>query len=162
MAARTVADTPGYGAWVYHIARKWKPPPGINAPKIIGFAIIMATFGKNGQGIWPSASTLAKCAHVSERTAQRLRADCVELGLFREAGITGSGIAILEIAIPADYGDHGHDCECGAPECRRRYVAKRAPKGARLMPPGGVNPDTGGDKTDRGGDRTDTLSKYSI
>jgi hypothetical protein len=144
MAAPTVGDTPGYGAWVYHLARKWKPPPDINAPKIIGFAVIMATFGKDGRGIWPSAATLAKCAHVSERTAQRLRADCVELGLLRETGITGSGIAILEIAIPRDHGDHGDDCTCGAPDCIRRYLAKRAPKGAAPMPLGGVNPDTGG------------------
>ena len=131
-----MSDTPTYGAWVYHLARKWKPPPDTNLPKILGFAVIMASFGTRGRGIWPSAATLAKCAHISERHAKRLRAQCVELGLFRETGITGSGIAILEITIPRDHGDHGDDCTCSR-ECIRRYVAARAPGR-------GDNRDTGG------------------
>jgi hypothetical protein len=122
-----MSDTPTYGKWVYHIARKWKPPPDISLPKIVGFAVIMASFGTSGRDIWPSAATLADAAHVSVATVDRLRPQCIELGLFRKRGITKSGVPIVDIAIPADYGDHGDNCRCGALECKRRYLAARAP-----------------------------------
>src|SRR5205809_2175871 len=123
-----MSDTPTYGTWVYHLARKWKAPPDIDLPKLLGFAVIMASFGTNGRDIWPSLARLAEYAHVSRSTAKRLRRQCVDLGLFRETGTTPRGIAILAIAIPADYGDHGDNCRCGARECIIRYVTARAPR----------------------------------
>jgi hypothetical protein len=120
-------DTPDFWRWYYHLARKWEPPD-IDVPKIIGFALIMATFGKKGREIRPSSATLAKRANVHPVTARRLRRECIDLGLFRKTGIGRNGIDVLEIAIPRDAGDHGNDCRCGAPACKRRYVRSRAAK----------------------------------
>ncbi len=132
-----MSGTPRFWGWCYHITRKWKPPPEINGrkvdvPKIVGFALIMGMFATDGRNIWPSASTLAKLANVNERTARRLRQDCISLGLLRETGATRSGIPILEISIPPDEGDHGDDCLC-SPACVRRYLAAREPKGGKVI-----------------------------
>jgi len=60
----------------------------------------MATFGDDGRNIWPSAATLVGRANVHERTARRLRRECLAVKLFRETSITRSGIPVLEISIP--------------------------------------------------------------
>jgi len=114
-----VRDTPDFWPWYYHLARKWRAPPDIDVPKVIGFALIMGTFGKDGRDIRPSASTLADRAKVHRITANNLRKQCVTLGLFRETGKTRSGIPILEIKIPRNHADHGDNCAC-SPECARR------------------------------------------
>ena len=64
-----MSETPDFWRWYYHCARKWKAPPGTDVFKIVGFALIMATFGDDGRNIWPSAATLVGRANVHERTA---------------------------------------------------------------------------------------------
>src|SRR6266571_3330382 len=89
----------GYWKWVYHVTRVWEYPGEINA-KLIGFAIIMSTFGNHGKEIRPCAQTLSKRANLPARACGHLRRECVRLGLFRETGKSWNGIPVLEISIP--------------------------------------------------------------
>ena len=132
-----MTDRPTYGKWAYHIARKWKAPPTVNGrkvdvPKIIGFAHILASFATDGENIWPAVPRLAKLANCDERTARRLRQDCIALGLFKVVGKTVYNVPKLELSIPPDDGDHGDNCQC-SPACVRRYLAARVPKGGKLI-----------------------------
>jgi hypothetical protein len=86
----------------YHLARKWRAPDDVNIPRVIGFAVILASFGRDGRRIYPSASKLAETARMHRRNAQKLRTECVRLGLFRDTGQRISKIAVLEIAVPPD------------------------------------------------------------
>ena len=43
--------TPDYWRWVYYITREWEYPDDVDASKIIGFAIILSTFGNKGHSI---------------------------------------------------------------------------------------------------------------
>jgi hypothetical protein len=90
-----------YGEWVNHLARKWESPPGVDRVKIIGFAAVLASWGADHDGrICPSAATIAKELRISERTAKRLRTQCIRLGLFRETGEWWNGVPVLECVTP--------------------------------------------------------------
>lgn len=110
----TKSKRPDFWHWQSHIMRRWAPPAKVNGRsidkcKIVGFAVILASFGKDGTNLHPSAATLARRAHMSERWAKQLRKDAVTLGLFREIRGTGP-VQNLEIAIPAS-GTIMHDDE---------------------------------------------------
>jgi hypothetical protein len=89
-----------YWPWVYHVTRVWEYPDDVEAAKIIGFAIIMSTFGKNGHDIYPAAHTVARRAGMTDRLARRYRRRCIELGLFTDTGERKNCIPVLEISIP--------------------------------------------------------------
>jgi hypothetical protein len=120
-----------YGDWVYWLTRKWEYS-GKDKLELIGFAVLLASFGDNGIDCYPTIETLVRLGNVSERTAQRRKARCVELGLFEDTGKTYKGVPKLRISIPADDEDPIRpDCEnpaiCDCRECtewRRRYVAR--------------------------------------
>lgn len=89
----------GYWPWVYYITRLWDYPDDVEA-KVIGFAIILSTFGKDGHNIWPAAHTVARRAGMTKKTARRYRQRCIDLGLFRDTGQRVNYIPVLEISIP--------------------------------------------------------------
>lgn len=95
-------NKPKFWEWEYCLARNWAAPKGVDVPKLIGFAIILATFGTEGGNIYPSAATLAERACMTPNTAKKWRGRCVKLGLFRDTGETYHRIPILEIAMPPD------------------------------------------------------------
>jgi hypothetical protein len=105
---------PGYGEWVYHLCRKWQPPRKhtltragrevtvrVDVPKLIGVAVMMASWGKDGSDIYPSAEKIAPHADMSVRQVKDLRQLAVSLGMFRVTGKSGRS-QILEIATPPD------------------------------------------------------------
>jgi hypothetical protein len=95
-------NSPDFWKWQYHICRKWQPPKGFNKTRIVGFALILASWGNDGKGIRPSAATLAKAVGMSRSTAIEMRELVVNFGLFRETGRTPEKIPILEIVMAAD------------------------------------------------------------
>jgi hypothetical protein len=91
-----------YWHWLYFITRKWEYPDDVEAAKVIGFAIIMSTFGKKGTNIRPSAHAVARRANMTDRLSSHYRRRCIDLGLFRDTGETYHSIPILEISIPVE------------------------------------------------------------
>lgn len=115
----TETGKPGYGQWVYHIYRKWNPPASIKRPvtrkdgttevvdesfdllHVLGLAVMMASFGKDGSRIHPSAGTLAKRSGMTDRGVKNLRRQAIQLGLFRQTGNVGR-VPELEVTLPPD------------------------------------------------------------
>lgn len=119
-----------YAKWQYWIYRKWQTSVK-NKYQLVGFATMVASFGKDGANCHPKNVTLQMAGNVSEPTVKRLRRQCIRLGLFTVTGNTPYGVPILEISIPADdteplppgCSDPG---SCGCKDCtewRVRYVA---------------------------------------
>jgi hypothetical protein len=124
----TYTATPDYWRWVYNITREWVYPNRVTVEypkpdgstdvreekltarggiaKVIGFAIILSTFGDHGTDIRPSAATLARRATMTKRTAGHYRQMCLALGLFKETGkVDKNRIPILEISTPPNAAD---------------------------------------------------------
>lgn len=114
----TVGGKPRYGQWVYHLCRKWNPPKtaemrrdgrkgsrlvtvNVDVPKLLGVAVIMASFGTDGTEIFCEAETIAVHAAMGVRQVKDLRQIAVALGMFRVARREGRK-QVLEIAIPPD------------------------------------------------------------
>jgi hypothetical protein len=120
-----------YGDWVYWISRKWQTDAK-DKMELIGFAVLLASFGDDGVDCYPTSDTLARLGNISQRTAKRWRIRCVELGLFEETGKTYKGVPKLRISIPADDDDPipsgcYNPAICGCRECKewcRRSVAR--------------------------------------
>lgn len=91
-----------YWHWLYWLTRKWEYPDDVEAARMIGFAIIMSTFGKKGMNIRPSAHAVARRANMTDRLSGHYRRRCIELGLFRDTGKAYNNIPILEISIPVE------------------------------------------------------------
>jgi len=118
---------PDYWSWVYYITRQWHFPDDVEASKIIGFAIITSTFGKNGHEIRPAAHTIARRAGMTDRLASQYRQRCIDLGLFRDTGKRYNCIPVLEISIPGEKQTNDDNpwadvseperFECGIPGC---------------------------------------------
>jgi hypothetical protein len=73
-----------FGRWVRYLTREWRHDGDMD--ELIGFAIRMATFTPDGGTIYVLVPTLAQLSGLSERTAQRRRAQCIRLGMFRRTG----------------------------------------------------------------------------
>jgi hypothetical protein len=120
-----------YGDWLYWVSRKWQTDAK-DKMELIGFAVLIASFGDDGAGCYPTSETLARLGNVSPRTAKRWRKRCIELGLFEVDGTTYKGVPKLRISIPADDEDAAipscyNPAICGCRECkeyRRRFVAR--------------------------------------
>jgi hypothetical protein len=123
----TYTDTLDYWHWVYYITREWIYPNRVTVEypnpdgstdvrdekltarggiaKVIGFAIILSTFGDHGTDIRPSAATLARRATMTKRTAGHYRQVCLALGLFKDTGkVDKYRIPVLEISMPQNAG----------------------------------------------------------
>src|SRR6266487_2421678 len=78
--------TPGkaYYAWQNYVIKEWQPGRARDSKlQLAGFAIVLASFGKYGKGLFPSARELAERARISESTVKRrLRPKVIEYGLF--------------------------------------------------------------------------------
>jgi hypothetical protein len=94
-------DVPSFSTWEYYIKRKWAPEGAPDMRDLIGFALVLESYGKSGASIYPSAKRLAERLRVSEKTIKRQRALCVKLGIFRVVGHFGR-IPILERCMPAE------------------------------------------------------------
>ncbi len=92
------------------VSRRRAPPEHSNRKfDIIGFAIVLASFGKSGRGIWPSAEKVAERGGQSVANVKRLRKLVVRLGLFRKTGGHHGRIEDLEIDIPSKAPVKAHD-----------------------------------------------------
>jgi hypothetical protein len=124
-----------YAKWQYWVCRKWQTSVK-NKYELIGFVTTVASFGKDGANCYPLNVTLEMLGNVSRSTVQRLRKQCVDLGLFTETGKTYKGVRKLEISIPADDIEPIAPSECynpGSCECKiceewrvRFYAYQRA------------------------------------
>jgi len=76
-----------YAQWQYWVCRKWQTSVK-NRYEIIGFATTVASFGTDGGNCYPLNFTLETLGNVSRSTVQRLRKQCLELGLFTVTGNT--------------------------------------------------------------------------
>lgn len=142
----TFTDAPDYWHWVYYITREWIYPNRVRVEyrnpdgttdvreekltarggiaKVIGFAIILSTFGDHGTDIRPSAATLARRATMTRRTAGHYRQICLALGLFKDTGnVDKYRIPILEISMPPNADDPKQSAavldrfQCGYSDC---------------------------------------------
>lgn len=93
-------STPDYWRWIYFLTREWDYPDDVEAAKVIGFSVIMSTFGKKGREIRPAAHTVGRRAGMTERLARDYRKRCIDLGLFRDTGKRYNCVPVLEISIP--------------------------------------------------------------
>ena len=90
-----------YGRWVYHITRKWETTDR-DKLELIGFAVLMASFGDNGKGCHPMLYTLAQRSNKSKSVVQRLKSRCLEVGLIKKSGYTAKGVPIYDVGLPYD------------------------------------------------------------
>jgi hypothetical protein len=103
-----VAGKNPYWTWQDHIVNQWDGPakagraPRTPKYRLVGFAIVLASFGTDGRDIYPSAARIAQRAGITESNAKLMRAAVIRAGLFRKTGRHRGLVAILEIDIPPE------------------------------------------------------------
>ena len=89
---RYLINGPEHGGW------QW--PREVDKPKLLGFAIILASFNPDGVHLIPTLGVLAARAGITKRTAARLRDQVVDLALFEKIGDAPNGGPELVIQFP--------------------------------------------------------------
>jgi hypothetical protein len=90
-----------FNKWLYHVERKWQTPVR-NRFELIGFASTIASFGQEGENNYPMNCTLERLGNISRSTVQRLKRECLALGLLEITGKTPGGVPIYSVSIPPD------------------------------------------------------------
>jgi hypothetical protein len=79
-------EAPDYNAWLRYLVVDWvHPTKPKETSKYVGFAMKLSSFGFRGKRIWPSRKAYGERLHLCEKQAGRIRAELVELELFRKA-----------------------------------------------------------------------------
>jgi hypothetical protein len=88
---RLAINDPDHGGW------RW---PKRAKSRLLGFAIVLASFSRDGSNIYPTLPLLAERAGISPRQARRLRDEVIALGLFIVTGKAVHGGPRLAVSIP--------------------------------------------------------------
>ena len=89
-----------FWTWQFHIINKWQRPKNVDY-KLIGFAIILASNGRDGKHLFAGEALLSKQTGLSARHVRNLKRTAIDVGLFTRVHCGMHG-AELMVTIPPD------------------------------------------------------------